>query len=469
MTIAPDVIYAMPRGAIAGQYYLNYSYWYNSSCYRFASIQPTLITNALALTTAAWALKFLGTISFTTLVFTADYLQPLVNVTVVAIDEMSGPEDTSPIKYWIPGSDFAVLKSPDIYHTPGDPTKPRLTFVDLVSPYSGTKALGAVVLDGRHPRDIVQRLTIYQVDARWCAKRTNFNNIPDLGTVAYRNWDDVSGKNSTIGDGYGLCSQPISMSKEWAMYSNPFVPESNASAFPTVHASYSLADFSTVKMRFLTSTGVMVAALVANGLSNIALKYHQEGDIIHTGIVLAKNWTNLYNTGSIMDEDVTMNRAFNISFSSRVTGYSYNHDGVWINVAISILLTYASIAIVFVLYTSIRGISSSAWDSIAELTTLAINSPPSSQLANTCAGITTVNTYKTMAKVVVVDSTTSDTHQHGQTQQSGGGGSSGVKHAQLVFRDGRKKRPDDCEGKGKGEPDKEQLIQPNERYGACPC
>ena len=51
-------------------------------------------------------------------------------------------------------------------------------------------------------------------------------------------------------------------------------------------------------------------------------------------------------------------------------------------------------AIAHVLYAGISGISSTCWDSIAEVTALAVNSSPTTAIRNTCAGITEFAIFK---------------------------------------------------------------------------
>lgn len=61
----------------------------------------------------------------------------------------------------------------------------------------------------------------------------------------------------------------------------------------------------------------------------------------------------------------------------------------------------------------VSGVSSTAWDSVAELVALAMNSPPTEALQNTCAGIIGKKAYETNVRVLKTNK----------------------KHLELVFRE----------------------------------
>lgn len=82
------------------------------------------------------------------------------------------------------------------------------------------------------------------------------------------------------------------------------------------------------------------------------------------------------------------------------------------------------------------GISSTAWDSIAEVVALAINSAPTACLRNTCAGISELHIFKLPVRILV----SKDDEGDGE-------------HLELVF------------GAVAAEKTKQSLIQPNRAYG----
>ena len=84
------------------------------------------------------------------------------------------------------------------------------------------------------------------------------------------------------------------------------------------------------------------------------------------------------------------------------------------------------------------GISSTCWDSISEVTALAINSQPTTLLRNTCAGITEIRIFKTSVRILAM----SDEEGEGE-------------HLELVFGEFK-------------EENVKKAIQPNRKYGTMP-
>ena len=88
--------------------------------------------------------------------------------------------------------------------------------------------------------------------------------------------------------------------------------------------------------------------------------------------------------------------------SSVFQGYAYSARGTIPKLAICLLSIYCAFAIAHILYAGISGISSTCWDSIAEVTALAVNSPPTKALRNTCAGITEFDIFKLPVRVLTM-------------------------------------------------------------------
>ena len=104
---------------------------------------------------------------------------------------------------------------------------------------------------------------------------------------------------------------------------------------------------------------------------------------------------------------------------SAFEGFSYNTRGTTPKIAICILLTYCVVAFAHVLYSGFTGVSSTCWDSIGEVTALAVNSQPTILLRNTCAGITELNIFKLPVRVLAI-----------RDNEQGDG-----EHLELVFGD----------------------------------
>lgn len=67
---------------------------------------------------------------------------------------------------------------------------------------------------------------------------------------------------------------------------------------------------------------------------------------------------------------------------------------------------YCLLAFGHTIYLLSTGLTSGAWDTAAEVLALAMNSTPTKYLQNTCAGIFSVQTFKTKVRTMVRDSGT---------------------------------------------------------------
>ena len=88
---------------------------------------------------------------------------------------------------------------------------------------------------------------------------------------------------------------------------------------------------------------------------------------------------------------------------------------------------------------SVIGISSTCWDSIAEVTALAMNSTPTAILRNTCAGISEIRIFKLPVRILAMR----DLEGEGE-------------HLELVF------------GDMDADQAKRVSIKPNQKYGTMP-
>lgn len=67
------------------------------------------------------------------------------------------------------------------------------------------------------------------------------------------------------------------------------------------------------------------------------------------------------------------------------------------------MLAYCALVLGHIIYSAISGVSSTAWDSTAELVALAMNSSPTEILRNTCAGIVGRQAFKTSVRVMATN------------------------------------------------------------------
>ena len=80
-------------------------------------------------------------------------------------------------------------------------------------------------------------------------------------------------------------------------------------------------------------------------------------------------------------------------------GFSYSTRGITRHLALGILLTHMAIAFIHSIVTACDGWRCYSLRSMYEILVLAVNSPPTRILENTCAGIEKLATYQLMAKV----------------------------------------------------------------------
>lgn len=84
-----------------------------------------------------------------------------------------------------------------------------------------------------------------------------------------------------------------------------------------------------------------------------------------------------------------------------VKGQAYTLEGFPTKLAISILLIYCILAVAAIVHAFIASTSSTSWDSIAELTALALISERPTAIPNTSAGIERIGTFRRFVSVKV--------------------------------------------------------------------
>ena len=155
-------------------------------------------------------------------------------------------------------------------------------------------------------------------------------------------------------------------------------------------------------------TQIILAGMLANGLSRIGATSQLQGNAKQVvepdgSLGLDGNYwfsgkgNNVFQVDPAQPKDWVKFRV-----SSTVQGYAYNTHESTSKVAISFLLAYCVVAIAHILYSGISVISSTCWDSIAEVTALAVNTTPTRALRNTCAGITEMNIFKLPVRVLAM-------------------------------------------------------------------
>ncbi|KAL8670024.1 MAG: hypothetical protein Q9168_005411 [Polycauliona sp. 1 TL-2023] len=255
-------------------------------------------------------------------------------------------------------------------------------------------------------------------------------NNPDKGVKIYAPIRTTGVPNAQA-DNPALQNWPdrvVNISQSWARYLNPTVEEFNTSLLNL------LLQQPADRVNNVGSYSNVLAALTTNGLARTAWDSTLQGDVKTVGPngeggVDGSYW--LRNKGDVFKVDPETSQEWvTLRVDSTLEGYAYNTLTEPPRIAIAIMMIYC--------------ISSNRWDTIAELTALAINSRPTAALRNTCAGISELHIFKLPVRILV----SKDDEGEGE-------------HLELVF--GERSSADEKKGKSD-----ESTIKPNRTYGTLP-
>ena len=195
--------------------------------------------------------------------------------------------------------------------------------------------------------------------------------------------------------------KPSTGRTDWANYLNPFLPESNTTVFNRLmNAPYGApAPPSSAK--------IILSSLLANGLARTSFWGQLQGTA-RSSFDPATNQTFidgaywLSGKGDVFQVTINESQTWTkLEVDTTVSGYSYSTRGNAPKLAIAFLLLYCILVVIHLTYAGVSGISSTSWDSVAEVTALAANSTPTKELQNTCAGITEHRIFELPVRVLV--------------------------------------------------------------------
>lgn len=291
----------------------------------------------------------------------------------------------------------------------GSATSPKMKFIDLPTETFGNSTVGALITFPPSWPGGANILTC-GVDARWVNVTVqSTRNLMKIVSGQPLDWP---------GNGACISSQPpIKVTSDWAQYLNPYNQDTNQSVF---HALVESVELPTSQWRDDSGfvQGVMetiLTTMVMNGLSRTAssatiqgqLKYCPEdscNEICGRWCLdmMPKNYQefgyggNIYNTSDIPD----LSKMSKFTVQVDVNGYAYNIKGATVVLSCVVLLCYCFLAVLHSVFVLIQRSSSNAWDSVSEVTALAMQSQPTEKLENTCAGISTTDVFSNLVKVV---------------------------------------------------------------------
>ena len=244
----------------------------------------------------------------------------------------------------------------------------------------------------------------------WAGSPQRVQSMPAL--LPFRYWrDDYTNQTSSTADLAALTAstgqfvfpyfpeRSVVVTESWAQYLNPVIPSQNTTVFNTLmFANLTARDIS-------VSARMILAGLMANGLARKGSTSQLQGSV--KPIVNRDGSTGLDGAywfsgkGDIFEVDPVESKDWiKLRVQTTFEGYSYNTRGSTPKIAIEFLLAYCLVALLYVLYAAYSGMLSICWDSIPEVTALAMNSTPTIALRNICAGITELNIFKLPVRVL---------------------------------------------------------------------
>ena len=316
---------------------------------------------------------------------------------------------------------FPGITRSELLDTPGLPDEYRLRWVELPgNPFNGT-AIGAVVLLPRAIDNTTQSVLMCNLAAGRGESRLNMstfgggaqtvlseNSLQDpaqilKGTLAQTapitELGAIGAENAFVLPYFP--QRLVTVTEEWAQYLNPSLANVNTTLF------HHLMDSHLIEVDIAISAKIILSSLLANGLARIGSTSQLQGTprtIVGSDgseDLDGNYWFSGKGSAFIVDP-VESKDWVKFRVYSTFEGFAYNTRGVPPKVAISFLLAYCVFALAHILYAGITGISSTCWDSIGEVTALAVNSTPSTLLRNTCAGITELSIFKIPVRVLAV-------------------------------------------------------------------
>ncbi|KAI4268412.1 MAG: hypothetical protein L6R38_007850 [Xanthoria sp. 2 TBL-2021] len=405
-----------------------------------ATTQHSAVADALSATSSLWDIGIQNSDSpffdqrDAVQSIVADNFQPYTLASCGA-DVIEGKTDDRPIAFPIPpGSSLDMLQEADIttdtmlpmfaieyagltrteiLETPGQKSDYRVKWVELPeNPFNGS-SIGAVIL--QPTTNETQGILLCNVAAGWGSSSMNMSSSPAAsGTglasssihdpdLALPQADDYSRRIAESVITFELPMFPqrkINISREWAEYLNPLIPTLNMTVFNALMSVKLIGHEDT------TSANIILAGLLANGLARTGFNSQLQGEIrtafnptLNASIPDGDYWFSGRRDVFTVDPEASRDWV-KLRVDSSVEGYGFGLEGIAPKLTVAVLLIYCTLVMGHVCYAAISGVSSTSWDSITEMVALAVNSSPTIQLRNTCAGITQMGVFQLPIRIL---------------------------------------------------------------------
>ncbi|KAL8992701.1 MAG: hypothetical protein Q9169_006903, partial [Polycauliona sp. 2 TL-2023] len=330
----------------------------------------------------------------------------------------------------VPTFPFKGLTRAELMENDWRPSENQLRWVELPSdPFNGS-AIGAIVLlpkqaSGSNSSQSQEIITC-TLGAGWglSSLNTSLSQASDHGIVkslvdATAAMSVARYEHSVLKDSFGgevlaylqptrnfllplYPNVPINVSESWSRYLNPVVADLNTTVF------HQLMQGNLTQREPRVSAGMILTSLLANGLARIGIESSLQGDLKRItdpngdSIIDANSWWQNKGDAFIVDPEESRDWV-KLKIENSLVGYAYNITGLGPKFAIVFIYNRRAYPVHIHHITQTQtymyqGISSSCWDSIGEVTALAMNSSPTALLRNTSSGITETNIFRLPAR-----------------------------------------------------------------------
>ena len=213
-------------------------------------------------------------------------------------------------------------------------------------------------------------------------------------------------------------SHKIFIEPEWAEYIFPQDAVTNTSTFDQLLEAaglWNITHSSTYNSTFNSTIGVvdntpyaleaLLATSIVNGLgrasysTSLAGKLVGDDDQWMSQLMPANGAAIGYGGNAFTLANQSPDTVTQFTLQVKAQGYAYSSSSSTTILSITILLIYCTLAFGHTFYMIRTGLSSSSWDTISEITTLAMNSDRTNVLVNTGAGIETSIVFREMIHV----------------------------------------------------------------------
>ncbi|KAL8735024.1 MAG: hypothetical protein Q9166_001149 [cf. Caloplaca sp. 2 TL-2023] len=309
--------------------------------------------------------------------------------------------------------EYSDLTRTEILKTPGSKSDYRIRWVELPeNPFNGS-SIGAVIL--QPTTNETQGILLCNVAAGWGSSSMNMSSSPaasGTGLASSSIYDPDSALpqaqdySKRVADSVITFELPlfpqrkISIKSDWAEYLNPRIATPNTTVINALMGRKLMEEEDT------TSANIILAGLVANGLSRTGFNSRLQGEIrtsfnamVNASIADGDYWFS--GKGDMFTVDPEASKDWvKFRVDSSVEGYGFGLEGIAPKLTTAVILIYCALVVAHCCYAAISGVSSTSWDSITEMVALAVNSSPTIQLRNTCAGISQMGVFQLPIRVL---------------------------------------------------------------------